>query len=770
MKKYLSLIFLFFTLHAFPQKVGLVFSGGGAKGIAHIGVLKALEENNIPIDYITGTSMGAVIGAMYAAGYSPQEMEYIALSPEFQNWVNGKYKSDYSYYFDKKPQNPSFISAKMKIDSSFNLKLRSNIINDIPLNFALIELLSQASANAKDNFDDLFVPFRCIVSDVFSQKAIALKKGNLAEAVRGSMTVPLIYRPIKVDDKFVFDGGLYDNFPVDIMKSDFNPDIIIGANVSSKNFNSYPSENDEKLMNKLLMYIFLSKSDSNAVSKDGIYIEPNLKEYSSTNFKPVEEIIKHGYEATLADMPKIKEKIKQRVNDDILLKKRRDFNKNNPFLKINGVQVSGLNSKQKTYVSNMLNYDNKQLSIKEIKDGYYKLLGDDNFETIYPSLKFEPDSNYYKFDVLVQPERNLKIDIGGNISSRPISNAYIGLQYSFINKIAYTFSANFYSGRFYESAQGNVRLDFPFKVPVFLETEFIYNNWNYYNTGKIFSDSYKPVYVDQSDRRFGFKTGIPIAKNSILQAHYFFFRNTDWYSPTDNFTNGDVLDKTLFVGETIGLNYSKFKLNRKQYASDGSYLYFGLSYFNGSESYNPGNILRNDPSYPTIVQTKKDRDWVKFHFITEKYYPIKAKYTLAYQIESVLSNRPKFSTYKSNLLSSNTFYPLSDSKSLFLENFRADNYLSVGIKNVFSVRKNMDLRLEGYIFQSFHEANLKGLQETHFGDLFEKRRFVSSFGTIYHSPVGPIGLNFNYYDDPHKRFGFLFHIGYLLYNKRALEL
>src|SRR5690606_7565903 len=120
--------------------------------------------------------------------------------------------------------------------------------------------------------------------------------GNLAEAVRGSMTVPLIYRPIKVDDKFVFDGGLYDNFPVDIMKSDFNPDIIIGANVSSKNFNSYPSENDEKLMNKLLMYIFLSKSDSNAVSKDGIYIEPNLKEYSSTNFKPVEEIIKHGYE------------------------------------------------------------------------------------------------------------------------------------------------------------------------------------------------------------------------------------------------------------------------------------------------------------------------------------------------------------------------------------------------------------------------------------------------------------------------------------------
>src|SRR5690606_15365954 len=160
-------------------------------------------------------------------------------------------------YFDKKPQNPSFISAKMKIDSSFNLKLRSNIINDIPLNFSLIELLSQASANAKDNFDNLFIPFRCIVADVFSQKMIPLKKGNLAEAVRGSMTVPLVYRPIKVNDKFVFDGGLYNNFPVDVMKSDFNPDIIIGSNVSSKNFNDYPKENDEKLMSKFLIYLFL---------------------------------------------------------------------------------------------------------------------------------------------------------------------------------------------------------------------------------------------------------------------------------------------------------------------------------------------------------------------------------------------------------------------------------------------------------------------------------------------------------------------------------
>ena len=105
------LIILLFSLSAKAQKVGLVFSGGGAKGLAHIGVLKALEENNIPIDYIVGTSMGGIVGGMYAAGYSPEEIETIALSPDFQTWVNGQYKNEYRYFYNKKPENPSFTAC-----------------------------------------------------------------------------------------------------------------------------------------------------------------------------------------------------------------------------------------------------------------------------------------------------------------------------------------------------------------------------------------------------------------------------------------------------------------------------------------------------------------------------------------------------------------------------------------------------------------------------------------------------------------------------------
>ncbi|HEY1023954.1 MAG TPA: patatin-like phospholipase family protein, partial [Sphingobacteriaceae bacterium] len=333
MRQLFTCFFIFAGIFsATAQKVGIVFSGGGAKGLAHIGVIKALEENNIPIDYITGTSMGGIIGAMYAAGYSPEEMEKIAVSKEFQDWVSGRFHSDFRHYFKKKPDNPSVFSAKVQVGEGFQTSFRSSLVNDVPLNFALLELLAQASANARDDFDNLFVPYRCIVSDVFSQRSISVKQGSLVEAVRGTMTVPLIYRPIRVDGKYVFDGGLYNNFPVDIMAEDFKPDVIIGTNVSSKVYNEYPKENDEKLLNRFLTYMLLSKTDSTSIGKNGVYIQPDLTDYSSTNFHPVEEIIQKGYDATIADIENIRKVVKRRVTREQLEARRKAFKQQGPAL------------------------------------------------------------------------------------------------------------------------------------------------------------------------------------------------------------------------------------------------------------------------------------------------------------------------------------------------------------------------------------------------------------------------------------------------------
>ena len=140
------------------QKVGLVLSGGGAKGAAHIGVIKALEENNIPIDYITGTSIGAIIGSLYAMGYSPEEMLELMLSKEFSYWQTGTVEEQYTYYFKEPYPTPEFAHFSIDMSDSLQIKasfLPQSLINPIQMNQAFMALFSQATAKAGWNFDNL---------------------------------------------------------------------------------------------------------------------------------------------------------------------------------------------------------------------------------------------------------------------------------------------------------------------------------------------------------------------------------------------------------------------------------------------------------------------------------------------------------------------------------------------------------------------------------------------------------------------------------------
>jgi NTE family protein len=767
-KKIFALFLLLFVLQAKAQKIGLVLSGGGAKGLAHIGTLKALEENNIPIDYITGTSMGGIVGAMYAAGYSPAQIEKIALSDDFQDWVSGKYKSDYSYYFQKNTPNSAILTAKLTVDTSLRLNFRSNLVNDIPLNFALLELFSQASAISKDNFDQLFVPFRCMASDVLSQKSITVSKGSLAEAVRATMTVPLVYRPIKLDNKYVFDGGLYNNFPADIMKSEFNPDFIIGANVSSKTFNEYP-KNDDRLMNRFLMYMFLSKSDSTLIGENGVYIQPDLVDYSATNFTPVAELIKKGYDATMSDMPNIKRAVTRRADVQELLAKRNAFNQRKPDLIFSNVKVTGVNSQQKKYIERLFKSDQSTFNLKDIKRGYYKLVADETFETIYPKISYHSETDSYDFEIVAQPKKSFKIDFGGNISSRPISNVFLGLQYNYLNRKAYTFGANFYSGRFYESVQLGGRIDYPSGLPLFLATELTYNHWNYFNTSQIFIENPHPTYIEQADRKIDIKLGMPLNHNARITLSAAFINNNDSYSPTKEFNVGDVLDRTVFNGLRTSILFEQNSLNRKQYADRGHSFFLSVNFTTGKENYTPGNIFRTLSLSSNLAIERKFREWGHIKVSDEHYFFHTRKYALGYLAEGVISNQPRYFTYYGTLLASPAFYPLQDSKSLFLENFRATSYVAGGLKNVFHIKRNFDFRLEGYLFIPFQDFTKGGLQDVQFHEPLSKVRYAGTAGLVYHTPVGPISFSYNVYDDPVKRNGVLLHLGYLIYNKRSIE-
>src|SRR5690349_13958667 len=139
----LCISLLVFAAHG-QQRVGLVLSGGAAKGLAHVGVLKALEENEIPIDYVVGTSMGGIIAGCYAAGMSPTQIEQMVVSEKFLRWINGLPEKGYNYHYRQPDVTPGFIKFTLDLDSTFNFQFNSSIANDVSLNFALAEKMAQA--------------------------------------------------------------------------------------------------------------------------------------------------------------------------------------------------------------------------------------------------------------------------------------------------------------------------------------------------------------------------------------------------------------------------------------------------------------------------------------------------------------------------------------------------------------------------------------------------------------------------------------------------
>jgi NTE family protein len=757
---------LFITLLFFSgycQKVGLVLSGGAAKGLAHVGVLKALEENEIPIDYIVGTSMGGIIAGCYAAGMSPDQIENMALSESFLRLVNGMPERGFNYFYHQNEDNPHFLKLNLSLDSILNLQLNTSIASDVSLNFALADMFSQASAISHNNFDSLFVPLRVVAADIFTQNQVILSKGILSDALRATQTVPFFYNPIRVDGKYLFDGGVYNNFPVDVAENEFAPDVIIGANVSSKIYNDYPYSLDEKLIANSLLFLLLDKSDPASVPENGVYIQPNLQGYTSFDFSEAKSLIDSGYVQTLRQIEDIKQKVSGRVTCEDIAARRNAFNMRSPQIVFDKLLFEGFNPKQSRYIKRIFRYNEKKprsFYYTKAKRGYFKLVSENYFSNVYPNILFDSSKQTYQLKLTRRPQKNFQVDFGGVIATRDISNIYLGLNFfNFKNQLLHVYTG-FQTGNFYKAADIKARLDFPFQF--YLEPFVGFNSWDYLQSDDLLYDISSPTVLRRINRKYGLNTGWPLGHQfkGILRAEG--FNNMDSYVNEDVFVSSDTLDQLRTKGLKAELLFTTNTLNRKQYANSGRSFNFAVQYFNMQEHFQPGNTSVE------AAPVKDDHQWFRFKATAEQYFKA-GWYRPGYYAQAVFSNQPFFQNYFGTLVNAPGFNPLQDSPTLLLENFRAFNYVAGGFRNVFTLKNRLDLRLEAYVFKPI-EYLQKGLnQEAVVTQDLRVIYFASSAGLVMHSPMGPISLSLNYYDDKHNQLGVLLHVGFLLYNKHSLD-
>lgn len=493
------------ALPSYAQKVGLVLSGGGASGIAHIGVIKALEENHIPIDYITGTSMGAFIGALYAAGYTPDEMQKLITSKEFQEIATGVINGKYSYYFKQGSPEASWINFHFSLDTSLITSIPTQLVSPLPIDFAILKYFSEASSAAKGNFDSLFVPFRCVASDIVAKKPYIFNEGNLGQAIRASISYPFYLKPITIDGKMLFDGGLYNNFPADIMQQDFKPDIIIGSNVSG---NIQPPTDDNilsEIKNMLMTHTNYTLPDK------GMIIIPDVEAGILTADNP-QALIDSGYIATLRQIPALIKMIDRRETDSQIKQRRENFEKKEHPMVFNKIVFHGLNFHQETYLRKVIFGEQDSITIDKLASGYFKVATDQNIHSIFPLASYNDSTGYYSLNMKVKKEKHFQIGFGGVVSNLPISEGYVGLQYSILGSEEIQLNANTYFGKLYTSVLGSARIYFSSPIPVYFEPAIIYNRFDYFTSSTAFFEDVLPPYLIQYEGFGKLDMGLPMGE------------------------------------------------------------------------------------------------------------------------------------------------------------------------------------------------------------------------------------------------------------------
>ena len=355
-----------FTLNAKP-KIALVLSGGGARGFSQIGVLKVLEENGIEPDYIVGTSIGAIIGAAYASGYTSDQLDSIV------NNTNWSYLFDLDLNYERQGlfrdqkiiQDRNLIKLRLE---DFNVVIPEGVSQGTRVTNFLQNLFWNAPIYCWGDFDDLKYPFRALSTNLIDGKPVILSKGSLTQAVKASSTVPLRYSPVVLDSMVLVDGGIKGNLPVEAAKG-FEPDIIIAVNTTSPFLKADELNNPLNVADQVVNILIEDLITKNKNEAD-INIEPQIDDIKNTEFDRSEELIQEGRLAAIRVLPQLLNIMRQSNGEAEVIKQETFSNFN--LIAQNQSIVKDLNY----YLnSNFLGKEINESNLEKIKSkifSYYK--------------------------------------------------------------------------------------------------------------------------------------------------------------------------------------------------------------------------------------------------------------------------------------------------------------------------------------------------------------------------------------------------------------
>jgi NTE family protein len=542
------------------------------------------------------------------------------------------------------------------------------------------------------------------------------------------------------------------------MQESYNPDFLIGVNVSTKIFDEYP-ENDKKLISTSLLYMIMDKVDPKDLGAQHVFIEPDLEGITGFDFSKAAQIIDSGYVAAMRMIPEMLKNIEERKSQVDLKKERVLFKEKMEPLKFSEFGFTDFRPDEKRYIEKIINpLDKEEINIEELKTNYFKLIADPYFTSVFPTIGYIQNKGYYKFNLSSEGEENIRLNFGGNVASSGLSNLYLGAGFDHLNYLLFNHNAAVGIGQFYKSFQYKLKIQFPFGYQFYAEPFFKYNGWDFLNTGNFF-DNRRVIPITQFDRNYGINLGLPIFDKMKLEFESSLLRKVNEYTNSIDYVTTDTLDFNRFYGLQNVLSIQYSNLNERVFPTEGSKIDVSLMHNFGTETYLPGSTSE-------VNQKQQEHNWFQFNAEIEKYYALNYG-DIGFSLTTEISNLRSFANYRGTLLNSPTYSPTFESMGLYLENFRAPMFMAGGLKYQIQLYKDFNFRVEGHTFKPLiiWEENEAVISKSELTPVYY---FSGMSALFYKSPIGPISISAHYYQD-RTPFLLLFNIGYLMFNKKPLE-
>lgn len=684
------------------QAVGLVLSGGGAKGIAHIGVIQALEENDIPIDYVAGTSMGAIVGGLYAAGYTPQEMMELLTSPGFSYWSSGKIDPAYIYYFSRDEPTSSMISIPVSPGDSTarHTSVAASLISPLPMNFAFMELFAPYTAQCDGDFDQLFVPFRCVASDVEAQRKVVHSSGNLGDAIRTSMTFPIVFQPIRVDGRLLYDGGIFDNFPVDVMSSDFAPDIMVGVDVSTPASGPQTSLMDQ--IDKLVMH----QQDYSMDSTRGVKVKVDLHNFGLLDWEKAWQIYRIGYDTAMSMMDSIKGRIHTRVPAIARQTRRMAFKAATPELRFDSISVNGGTQRQNAYIKYVFSgrrhegANTDTINIDRARESFYRAISSGRLRDLSPHAVYNDSTGLFAMDLRAAVRNNLNVGVGGYLTSSSNSYIFAGVDYKTMNYSGVNAGLSAWLGQSYLAAHAKTSLVLKSAVPSSLGLDAVVSRSKYYESEHLFYQTDAPTFNIHSEYmarlhwdfaatrcgRFSFGVGYGYLRSS-------FYRNmlrqgTGISTDMDNIGR----DRSVYsIGQAL-IRFTSNSLDNIQYPTEGSSYDLCAMGVLGRQWYDSYDGMLGYGDRDTSPQ------WLQLGVRTANYWSFGRHFSLGLTSDMLLSTRKLTGIYSADIADAPAFVPSASTAGVFNPTLRATSYLAAGLVPVYKVSSALSARIAANVF------------------------------------------------------------------------